>query len=89
MGLLIRSLALPVTGPIKSVTWIAQKLVEQAERELYDERSVRGQLMTLELKYDMGQIDEETYLAAEAELLERLKIIRQRQKDLEQEEEWR
>jgi hypothetical protein len=61
------------------VTWIAKKVAEQAEKELYDEDKVRGQLMELELHYDLGEIGEEEYLAAEEILLGRLRIIRERQ----------
>lgn len=79
MGFLTKLLTLPVTGPIQGVIWIAEKVAEQAERELYDEEKVRGQLMELELRYDLGEISEEEYLEAEEALLERLRIIRERQ----------
>lgn len=79
MGLLMDLLTLPVTGPLKGVIWIAEKVAEQAERELYDEGAVRGKLTELELRYDLGEISEEEYLAAEDTLLARLKIIRERQ----------
>ena len=77
MGILIDLLALPVTGPIKGVMWIAQKLFEQAEKELYDPGAIRGQLMELELRFDLGEISEEEYLAAEEELLARLRAKRE------------
>lgn len=76
MGLLMKLVTLPVMGPIQGTTWIAEKLIEQAERELYDEGAVRAQLMELELRYDLGEIEEEAYFEAEAVLLERLKVIR-------------
>lgn len=79
MGFLIDLLTFPVMGPIKGVTWIAEKVAEQAEKELYDEDAVRGQLMELELRYDLGEISEEEYLEAEEALLERLRVIRERQ----------
>ena len=75
MGLLMDLIALPVTGPIKGVMWIAQKLVEQAEKELYDSGAIRAQLMELELRYDLGEISEEEYLTAEEELLVRLRPV--------------
>lgn len=78
MGFLTDLLTLPVLGPIKGVMWIARQVVEQAERELYDEDTVRGQLQELELHYDLGEIDEETYLSAEEQLLARLRTIRER-----------
>jgi len=79
MGFLIDLLTLPVTGPIKGLIWIAEKVAEQGDKELYDEDKVGGQLMELELRYDLGEISEEQYLAAEEALLERLRVIRERQ----------
>ena len=78
MGFLTNLLTFPVLGPIKGVIWIAEQVTEQAEKELYDEDKVRGQLMELELRYDLGEVSEEEYLAAEEVLLERLKVARER-----------
>jgi hypothetical protein len=66
-------------GPIKGIVWIAEKVNEQVEKELYDEDKVRGQLMEMELRLDLGEISEEEYLEVEEVLLERLRIIRERQ----------
>ena len=78
MGFLINLLTFPVTGPIKGVVWIAEKVAEEADKKLYDEDAIRGQLMELELRYDLEEISEEEYLEAEEILLERLRIIRER-----------
>jgi len=79
MGFLTNLLTFPVMGPIKGVMWIAEKVDEQVEKELYDEDAVRGKLMELELRLDLGEISEEEYLEAEEALLEWLRIIRERQ----------
>jgi hypothetical protein len=79
MGFLTDLLTFPVLGPIKGVIWIAEKVNEQVEKELYDEEKVRGQLMEMELRLDLGEISEEEYLEVEEVLLERLRIIRERQ----------
>lgn len=78
MGVLTDLIAFPVMGPVKGLTWIAQKITEQAENELYDAGKIRGQLMELELRLDLGEISEETYLEAEEILLERLKVVQER-----------
>jgi len=64
---------------MKGVMWIAEKILEQAEGEIYDADKVRGQLMELELMLDMDEITEEEYMKAEEVLLERLRVIRKRQ----------
>ena len=79
MSLLTKLVTLPVLGPIQGVIWIAEKVVEQAEGELYNADRVRGQLMELELRYDLGEITEEEYLATEEVLLEWLRAIRERE----------
>jgi hypothetical protein len=79
MGFLVDVLAFPLMGPIKGVVWIAEKVAEQAEGQLYNEEAVYGQLMELELHYDLGEIDEQEYLEAEEALLEWLRVIRERQ----------
>lgn len=76
MGFFLDLLTLPVTGPINGTIWIAEKLLEQAENEMYDEGKVRAKLMEMEMLLDLGDISEETYMAAEEELLERLREIR-------------
>jgi|APCry1669189101_1035198.scaffolds.fasta_scaffold52740_2 hypothetical protein len=76
MGFILDLLALPLTGPINGTIWIAEKLLEQAENEMYDEGKVRSKLMELETLLDLGEISEETYMTAEEQLLERLKEIR-------------
>jgi hypothetical protein len=81
MGFLLDLLALPLTGPIKGVMWIAEQVAEQAERELYDPDRVRAKLMELELLYDMGEITEEEYLETEEILLEKMRVIRERERE--------
>jgi hypothetical protein len=78
MGFLIDLLTFPVLGPIKGVMWIAEKVVEQADKEVYDEDKLRGLLLELELRFELGEMAEQEYLAAEELLLERLKVARQR-----------
>jgi hypothetical protein len=77
MGILTKLLTLPVTGPIDGTMWLAEKLLEQVEAEIYDEGKVRASLMELEQRLDLGEIDEETYLEAEDQLLKRLREIRE------------
>jgi hypothetical protein len=77
MGILFDLLSFPVTGPLKGLLWIAEKVRDQAEGEIYNEDNIRGQLMELELHLDLGEITEDEYMAAEEELLDRLRAIRE------------
>ena len=82
MGLLTKVLAAPVSGPIKGFTWIAKKLAEKVESEVFDPKKIQRELEDLQMRYDLGQITEDELEQGETLLLERLKAIREaRQKD--------
>ncbi|MFE4105646.1 gas vesicle protein GvpG [Almyronema epifaneia] len=67
--MLFKLLLAPVTGPLGGVTWIAEKLLEQAEAELDDTENLQKRLLALQLSFDMGEISEEDFEAQEEELL--------------------
>jgi Gas vesicle protein G len=71
MGLFVGLLTLPL-APVRGVVWIAEQVMEEIERELYDEDSIRREMLQLELDFDDGLIDEEERQAREEVLLERL-----------------
>ena len=75
MGLLSKVLTFPVSGPL----WLMERVVQEAERQLYDEGAIRQQLAEFELRHELGQLDEEELEAAEEQLLERLRVARARQ----------
>ncbi|MEK6986745.1 MAG: gas vesicle protein GvpG [Candidatus Thermoplasmatota archaeon] len=61
---------------LRAVAWIGARVADQTDRELYDPESVRRQLEELQLRWDLGGVDESEYVAAEDELLARLAAIR-------------
>jgi hypothetical protein len=73
MGLFTGLLTLPL-APVRGVAWIAEQVMEEMERELYDEDSIRRELVELELEFEDGLIDEEERQMREDALLERLAI---------------
>jgi len=77
MNLLARILTFPFTAPIDTAMWTARKLAERAEEIYYDDAPVRAALMELEMKLDLGEIDEEQFEEEETILLQRLKDIRE------------
>ena len=76
MGLLTGLLTLPL-APVRGVAWVAEKVAEEAERELYDEQRVLRELGDLEAAKDEGLISEETFNRGADELLQRLELGRQ------------
>jgi Gas vesicle protein G len=75
MGLISGLLLLPL-APVRGTVWLAERVQEQAERELYDEDAIRARLTELEEARRAGEIDEEELAAAEDVLLERLVAAR-------------
>jgi hypothetical protein len=71
MGLISGLLTLPL-APVRGTVWLAERIQEQAEHELYDEDVIRAQLMELEEARQSGEYDEADVEAAEDILLERL-----------------
>jgi hypothetical protein len=78
MKLLFDILAFPLMGPVKGISWIAEKIYEQADKELYSEDDIQSKLLELELRFDIGEIDEKEYIDLEEILLKRLRIARNR-----------
>ncbi len=75
MGILSALLTLPL-APLRGTVWIAEQLAAEAERQLGDEATIRRELADLEARYELGEIDEEDYVAREESLLERLEQAR-------------
>ena len=75
MGLITGLLTLPL-APVRGTVWLAERIQEQAEREMNDETSIRTGLLELEQMRESGGYEAAELDAAEDELLERLMAIR-------------
>jgi hypothetical protein len=75
MGLISEILLIPL-APVRGTVWLAEKLQEQAERELYDEKRIHEELLELEALRESGELDEEEATRAENVLLDRLVAAR-------------
>jgi Gas vesicle protein G len=62
-------LMVPITAPLSGISWIADKLLEQAETELDETENLHKRLLALQLAFDMGDIAEEDFEVQEEELL--------------------
>jgi hypothetical protein len=71
MGLITGLLTLPL-APVRGTAWLAERILEQAESEFYDEGAIRAQLMEIEAAREAGLIGDEEAAQAEDVLLERL-----------------
>jgi hypothetical protein len=80
MGLLTGILTLPL-APVRGVAWVAEKVAEQAELELYDENRIMAELAEVERAKNAGELDEDQFNRYVDALLERLEVGRQIQLD--------
>ena len=71
MGLVSGLLTLPL-APVRGVVLIAEVLAQEAERELAAQQSPERGLADLEAARASGEISEEEFQRAEADLLDRL-----------------
>ena len=68
MGLLGSLAKLPL-APVFGVVWIADKLAQEADRELYGEDAIRRRLAELQVAMELGEMGEDEYVARETALL--------------------
>jgi hypothetical protein len=62
-------------APLKGVIWLGKKVYEVGEKELYDEGGIKEELMALQLRFELDEINEQEYDEKERELLERLDAV--------------
>jgi hypothetical protein len=77
MGILKHVLFWPVTGPVAGVRWTLEKVQRVVEDELADDTSIKQDLMELNMRSELGEIDDAEYLAEEAKLMDRLRAVRE------------
>lgn len=71
MGLLTGLVTWPL-APARGVVWVADQVLDEAERQYYDPRSIRAKLQEIEDLRASDQISEEDAASAEDELVDRL-----------------
>jgi hypothetical protein len=76
MGLLTNLLFFPVTGPVAGIKWSLGQVGKIVEEELTDDAPIKQALMELQMKLELGDIDDDEYVRQEAELMLRLREVR-------------
>jgi hypothetical protein len=69
------------TLPIRSLIKLGEKIQEEVEQELYDLPYLQQQLIELHMMFEMEELDEDTYMEREQELLRRYKIAKEREQN--------
>jgi hypothetical protein len=77
MGLLSNILLAPFLGPIYGTKWTLDKVDRVVREELTDDTPIKEDLMALQMQLDMGEIDDAEYVKREAEIMLRLRDVRE------------
>jgi hypothetical protein len=71
MGLFTALVTLPL-APVRGTVWIAERLLEEAEREQNDPAVIDRQLVDAEAAWERGELSDEEYGRIEEDLVSRL-----------------
>ena len=71
MGLITGLITLPL-APVRGTVWIAERLLEEAERQLNDPEAIEQQVLDAEARNERGEITDDELEQIEDELLRRL-----------------
>ncbi|WP_019499721.1 gas vesicle protein GvpG [Pseudanabaena sp. PCC 6802] len=61
-----------LTWPLDSTIWLAEQIEERALAELDQKENLQKQLTALQIKFDLGEIEEEDFITQEDEILQKL-----------------
>jgi hypothetical protein len=64
-----------ILSPLTGLIWLGERINDVAQGEMTDEGLIKERLMELQLRFELDEIDEETFTKHEKELLERLNTI--------------
>ncbi|MDH2415875.1 gas vesicle protein GvpG [Nocardioides sp. CER19] len=78
MGLITGLLGLPF-APVRGTVWVAEQVLEQAEKEYYDPGRIKAMMEEVDRLRDAGELTDEEAVAQEDALVERLLEGQQRQ----------
>ena len=76
MGLLTNILLAPFLGPVWGTRFTLDKVDRAVREQLTDDTPIKEDLMALQLKLEMGEIDDDQYQQQEAEIMQRLRDVR-------------
>ncbi len=77
MGLLTNILLAPFLGPVWGAKWTLDKVDRVVREELTDDTPIKEDLMKLQIQLEMGEIDDAEYVKREAEIMVRLREVRE------------
>ena len=71
LGLLTGLLTLPL-APVRGTIWVAERVLEEAERQLNEPAAIEQQILAAEAAHERGELTDDEFEQIEEELLGRL-----------------
>jgi len=65
-----------VSGPVAGIKWSLRQIQHVVDEELTDDTSIKQELMELQMRLEMAEIDDAQYRDEEARLMARLREVR-------------
>src|SRR3954467_11163674 len=78
MGLLTNILLAPFLGPVWGAKWSLDKVDRVVKEELTDDTPIKEDLMALQMKLEMAEIDDAEYVREGGGSVRRLRVLRGR-----------
>ncbi len=69
-------LTFPILGAPRMVHWVAKMLAGTVEQDEMDDGKLQGNLLELQMRYELGEIDDDEYAEQETAILDRVSAIR-------------
>lgn len=76
MRLLSDILLSPVTGPVRGLRAVLNRINDQVASEYLDEGKVQAELLDLTMRYDRGEVGDDEFQAQQEAILQHLNDIR-------------
>jgi hypothetical protein len=76
MGILKHVLFWPVTGPQFLIKYSLGQVEGVVKEELTDDQAIKEDLMALQMRVELGEVDDEEYAVYEEALMQRLRDVR-------------
>src|SRR5579872_3286592 len=78
--MLFKLLGAPLTLPMAGMKFVFKQVADLADQELNDEENLREQLLLLQVQLEEGDIDDDDFAEREADILARLRVIKERKR---------
>lgn len=65
---------------VGGIGWVLRRVADAASSQLYDEGSLREELLAAEMKLELGEIDDAAFAQIERDVMERMREVRERKR---------